>query len=141
MVVRDADSSIEVNVCSVYIYGPRGNLFMIRFRPGISILRAFVVAILLFPHAGARVAGEPRALHGEGDVVGAHDPSVINEEDPWYLVTTTPPDSTLEGDALNEKRESNVFLPDALNRLICCPRISTETRNCSYKGDRDDESA
>jgi beta-xylosidase len=35
----------------------------------------------------------------------------------------------------------NVFLPHALNRIICCLRISTETRNCSYKGDRDDKSA
>ncbi|MGB6429416.1 MAG: arabinan endo-1,5-alpha-L-arabinosidase [Candidatus Acidiferrales bacterium] len=29
-----------------------------------------------------------------GDVVGAHDPSIIKEGDTWYLFTTTPPNST-----------------------------------------------
>jgi arabinan endo-1,5-alpha-L-arabinosidase len=97
MLVRDGNSSIEVNVCSVYIYGLRGNLFMIRFRPWISILGAFLVAILLFLfwpswHA-ARAADEPRPFHLDGDVVGAHDPSIIKEGDTWYLFTTTPPGS------------------------------------------------
>src|SRR5580693_9764518 len=74
----------------------RGNLFMIRFRP--AILGACLVAILLFPFwpswpASARAADEPRTFHVEGDVLGAHDPSVIKEGDTWYLFSTTPPNS------------------------------------------------
>jgi hypothetical protein len=79
---------------------------MIRFRPEISILRAFLVAFLLFPfwpswHAGARAADEPRAFHVEGDVLGLHDRAIIKEGDTWYLFTTTPPDSLLTNKTLN----------------------------------------
>jgi len=71
---------------------------MIRFRPGISILGAFLVAVLLFPfwpswHAGTRAAEDPHAFHVEGNVLGARDPSIIKEGDTWYLFTSTPPDS------------------------------------------------
>ncbi len=68
---------------------------MIRFRSGTSTLRAFCLAILLVPSfgAGAESPGEPHAFLLEGDVVGAHDPSIIREGDTWYLFATTPPDS------------------------------------------------
>jgi arabinan endo-1,5-alpha-L-arabinosidase len=71
---------------------------MIRFRPGISILGAFLVAVLLFPfrpswRAGTRAAEDPHAVHVEGNVLGARDPSIIKEGDTWYLFTSTPPDS------------------------------------------------
>jgi arabinan endo-1,5-alpha-L-arabinosidase len=34
---------------------------------------------------------EPHALPVQGDVVGAHDPSIIKDGDTWYLFATTPP--------------------------------------------------
>src|SRR5580658_8400605 len=92
---RHANSAVEVNVCSVYIYDPRGKYFMIRFRSGVANRRACIAPVLLSLLFGPwpRAADEPHAFHLEGDIVGAHDPSVIIEGDTWYLFTTTPPDS------------------------------------------------
>jgi arabinan endo-1,5-alpha-L-arabinosidase len=68
---------------------------MTRLHLGPSNLRAvaFSAAILLAPliSACATAVDEPRAIHVEGDVVGAHDPSIIKEGDTWYVFTTTPP--------------------------------------------------
>lgn len=68
---------------------------MTRFRSGTLYLcgAAGIAAILLLPPLGAHGAApdEPRVIHVEGDVVGAHDPSIIKEGDTWYLFTTTPP--------------------------------------------------
>jgi hypothetical protein len=132
---------------------------MLRFRPGTSILGAFLVAILLFPfwpswRPGVRAADEPRAFHVEGDVVGAHDPSIIIVYHAYDAKTGVPSlqVSTLTWTAAGHmlrwmamprmrNGSRNVFLPHALNRTICCLRTSAETRNCSYKGDRDDKSA
>jgi arabinan endo-1,5-alpha-L-arabinosidase len=67
---------------------------MLRFSSGISNLRNFIAAILLWLSLAAGAgADQPRAFHVEGDVVGAHDPSIIKEGDTWYLFTTTPPES------------------------------------------------
>jgi arabinan endo-1,5-alpha-L-arabinosidase len=61
---------------------------------------AFVVAVLFslsLPSSIAAASGaepdDPRAFPVEGDVVGAHDPSIIKEGATWYLFTTTPPNS------------------------------------------------
>ncbi len=53
---------------------------MICFRSGIPQLRACIAAVLLclLFAPGFRASDEPRAFHVEGDVVGAHDPSIIN---------------------------------------------------------------
>src|ERR1700735_4312959 len=68
---------------------------MIHFHSGSRFLRACIRAALLslLLGVGPKAADEPRAFHVEGDVVGAHDPSIIKEGDTWYLFTTTPPDS------------------------------------------------
>jgi arabinan endo-1,5-alpha-L-arabinosidase len=65
---------------------------MIPFHSRIPHLRASIALVLLSLFLGGpRAADEPRALHLEGDIVGAHDPSIIKEGDTWYLFTTTPP--------------------------------------------------
>jgi arabinan endo-1,5-alpha-L-arabinosidase len=68
---------------------------MIRFHSGAPNLRACIPAVLLslLVGQGTRAADELRAFRVEGDVVGAHDPSIIKEGDTWYLFTTTPSDS------------------------------------------------
>ena len=63
---------------------------MIPFRLEVSILRAFILAIsllLFWPslQVGARAGDEPRVFNVEGDVAGAHDPSIIKEADTWYV--------------------------------------------------------
>jgi arabinan endo-1,5-alpha-L-arabinosidase len=66
---------------------------------GARLRRCYLLACLpavLFAHAvTARTSGpkEPRAIPVAGDVVGAHDPSIIKDGDTWYLFTTTPPNS------------------------------------------------
>jgi arabinan endo-1,5-alpha-L-arabinosidase len=72
---------------------------MIRSHSGTPHLRACIAAVVLSLSLGPgpRAADEPRAFRVEGDVVGAHDPSIIKEGDTWYLFTTTPPDSKTPG--------------------------------------------
>jgi arabinan endo-1,5-alpha-L-arabinosidase len=66
---------------------------MIRFHSGtpnlLGCISAVILSLLLGPWP--RAGDEPRAFHVEGDVVGAHDPSIIKQGDTWYLFTTTPP--------------------------------------------------
>jgi arabinan endo-1,5-alpha-L-arabinosidase len=70
---------------------------MIRFHCGSSHLCSvpFIAAILLMPLIGAReeAADEPRTFQLQGDVVGAHDPSIAKDGDTWYLFASTPPNS------------------------------------------------
>jgi arabinan endo-1,5-alpha-L-arabinosidase len=66
---------------------------MIRCCSATWTLRTLGLAILLLLGFGAPASAreEPRALAVEGDVVGAHDPSIIKEGDTWYLFASTPP--------------------------------------------------
>src|ERR1700722_12783086 len=91
----DPHLPVEVNVCPVYTYDPRGKYFMIRFHSGTPHLCACIAAVLLslLSGPGPRAADEPRAFRVEGDILGAHDPSIIRERDTWYLFAPTPPDS------------------------------------------------
>jgi len=68
---------------------------MIRFRSGFSYLLVCLLPILLAQtfEAKARAADQPHAIPVVGDVVGAHDPSIIKDGDTWYLFTTTPPNT------------------------------------------------
>jgi arabinan endo-1,5-alpha-L-arabinosidase len=68
---------------------------MICLRSATSYVGALGLALLLTASwgVGTTPAAGPRALHIEGDVVGAHDPSIIKEADTWYLFATTPPNS------------------------------------------------
>ena len=92
---------------------------MIRFRPGILILGALLVAILLFPfwpswQAGARAADEPRAFNVEGHVVGARYDAKTRVAS-LQISTLTPggwPHAALDGNASNEKIESERFLAE-----------------------------
>jgi len=58
-------------------------------------LHVLVVLIVFIPLQGANAgqADAPRAIPVQGDIVGAHDPSIAKDRDTWYLFTTTPPDS------------------------------------------------
>jgi len=91
--------SIEENVFSVYIYGMREKAVLVGSRLGTLNSRALVLTILLLPpRAGmAAASDEPHAIPVKGDVVGAHDPSLIKDGDIWYLFATTPPNSTTGG--------------------------------------------
>ena len=68
---------------------------MIRFRSGFSYLLACLLAVLLAQtfEAKVRAADQPHTIPVVGDVVGAHDPSIIKDGDTWYLFTTTPPNT------------------------------------------------
>ncbi len=54
-------------------------------------LLAFALPLLPFSPRPTRSPDEPRVLPVQGDVVGTHDPSIIKEDDTWYLFATTPP--------------------------------------------------
>src|SRR5208282_1659993 len=58
-------------------------------------LRVLVVLIVFLPlqYAKAGQADTPRAISVQGDVLGAHDPSIAKDGATFYLFTTTPPDS------------------------------------------------
>ena len=53
------------------------------------LMRFGVLAVMLLLLSGAAVAGSPpQALKLDGDVAGAHDPSMIREGDTYYVFTT-----------------------------------------------------
>jgi beta-xylosidase len=89
--------------------------------------------------------GESILLQKDGDIIvyHAYDAKTGVPSLQVWTLTWTAAGHTLPWMAVSRMGNGsrNVFLPNALNRMICCLRISTETRNCSYKGDRDDESA
>lgn len=66
---------------------------MITAHSAASNLLALIMATLLAAFGSAQKAppAQPHALHLEGDIVGAHDPSIIKEGDTWYVFATTPP--------------------------------------------------
>jgi arabinan endo-1,5-alpha-L-arabinosidase len=66
---------------------------MIRFYARTLNFLVLLAASLLWPTWVTLRADEPHALPVEGDVRGAHDPSIGKEGDTWYLFATTPPNA------------------------------------------------
>jgi len=60
---------------------------------GLGLSALFAACVFSVAAARGSKTDEPRALPVEGDVIGAHDPSIIKEGATWYLFTTTPPNS------------------------------------------------
>jgi arabinan endo-1,5-alpha-L-arabinosidase len=78
----------------VYVYGCEEHA-MTRWCLKTLSLQVLAVLIVFLPlqYAKAGQADTPRAIPVQGDVVGAHDPSIAKDGDTFYLFTTTPPNS------------------------------------------------
>jgi arabinan endo-1,5-alpha-L-arabinosidase len=59
--------------------------FPMRFSPSI---RPLILALALAPGLAPAAAQTPHAFKAEGDIVGAHDPSMIRQGDTYYVFTT-----------------------------------------------------